>query len=346
MLLMTPPTNRTVGLGQLRYFLSPLFRYFGQVMLLICDALMLYRMISIQSYHITVSVMCPVFHIGVLAITWGCDAALKAMKTGMIDVPVSRAVLLRKFQTVMAVAFVAVILFMVVLFVVWTPLNQAEEGTVLFKLSSLHRLWLTDVALMYQNVAFNALYSLGMMTLGFMWAGILLPYFNGTFIAWSRLCDCSDLVNKLRDRTAALTIMSASGIRRGSMDTRMSNDEADDEMFRTMLETLVDAVNDCLSVRSGMASMVRLGFVSVIFDVVLLTLFLVFSLLIVSCSSVCKTYGTEAYQQMQMSGVKPCVYTMDNAFLVRHSRAAFCCVCTGFIEITSPGRSRYGALEC
>lgn len=338
---MMPPSNPKVGLGPLRCFLSVFFRCFGQIMLLICDALMLYRMISIQSYHITVSVMCPVFHFGVLAITWRCDAALQAMKTGMIDVPISRARLLRKFQSVMAAAFVAVVLLMAVLFVVWTPLNQAAEGTVLFQLSSLHRLWLTDVALLYENVTFNALYSLGMMTLGFMWAGILLPYFNGTFIAWSRLRDCSALVIKLRDRAAALadkTAPSSSGVRRGGTDARAGVDDADDEEFSAVLEKLVDAVNDCLSVRSGMTPIVRLGFVSAVFDVTLLTLFLLFSLLIVSCSSVCKTYGSEAYQQMQASGVKPCVYTMDNALLVRDWRGAFVPP-----VMASPCRWRYGA---
>jgi hypothetical protein len=159
-----------------------------------------------------------------------------------------------------------------------------------------------------------------MMTLGFMWSGILLPYFNGAFIAWCRLRDCSNLVIKVRDCAAALTdktAPSASGVRRGSMDARSGIDDIDDEVFSAVLEKLIDAVNDCLSVRSGMGPIVRLGFVSALFDVALLTLFLVFSLLIISCNEVCKTYGTESYKQMLKSGVKPCVYTMDNALLVR-----------------------------
>jgi hypothetical protein len=323
-MLMTPPTNPKAGLGPFRFFLSPFFRYFGQVMLLICDALMIYRMVNMHSYHITVSIMCPVFHFGVLTITLKCDAALKAMKDGMSDVPISRAILFRKVQAVIAAVNVVVVLFMVVLFVVWTPLNQAEEGTVLFNLSSLHRLWLTDVLLMYKNVVFTAMYSLGMMTLGFVWVGILIAYVNGVFIAWSRLRDCRDLVIKLKDR--ASTLSDGNWYRSASVNRRrvtMTVDDAEDEIFHTVLLKLVDAVNDCLSVRSGMTSIIRLGFVSVIFDVVLLTLFLVFSLLIVSCSGICKTYGTEAYQQMLISGAKPCVYSMDNAFLV-HNTIVLC----------------------
>ena len=185
----------------------------------------------------------------------------------------------------------------------------------LFSLSSLHRLWLTDVMLMYKNVAFTALYSLGMMTLGFIWVGILLAYINGVFIAWSRLRDCRDLVVKLKDRVSALSdgnwYRSASVNRR-----RVTKDDAEDEIFHTVLAKLVDAVNDCLSIRSGMTSIIRLGFVSAIFDVMLLTLFLVFSLLIISCSSICKTYGTEAYKQLLKSGAQPCVYSTENAFSV------------------------------
>lgn len=284
--------------------------------MLICDALMIYRMVYSQSYHVIVSVMCPVFHLGVLKITLTCDAALKSMTNGMIDVPIAQPVLLRKVQSVIAVLNIVVLLFMVVLFVIWTPLTQAPEGTALFDLSSLHRLWLTDVMGMYKNVAFTALYSLGLMTLGMMWVGILLAYVNGVFIAWTRLRDCRNLVVALKDRAAALArahLPAAWGDPRGSVD------EAEDDEFSAILSNLVDAVNDCLSVRTGMVPMIRLGFYSVIFDVVLLTLFLVFSLLIVSCSSVCKTYGSEAYIQLMAAGANPCVYSKDNAFSVRSS---------------------------
>jgi hypothetical protein len=289
--------------------------------MLICDALMIYRMVYSQSYHVIVSVMCPVFHLGVLKITLTCDAALKSMTDGMIDVPIAQPVLLRKIQSVIAILAMIVLLFMVVLFVIWTPLTQAQEGTALFDLSSLHRLWLTDVMGMYKNVTFTALYSLGLMTLGMMWAGILVAYVNGVFIAWTRLHDCRNLVVALKDRAAALARSrppAALANRRGT-----SIDEADDdEEFSAALSNLVDAVNDCLSVRTGMIPMIRLGFYSVIFDVVLLTLFLVFSLLIVSCSSVCKTYGSEAYIQLMAAGAHPCVYSKDNVFSVRSTRAA------------------------
>jgi hypothetical protein len=312
-MLMTPPSYPKKGYGPLRLLLSPFFRYFGQVMLMICDVLMIYRMISVHSYHITVSIMCPVFHFGVLTITWNCDAALKDLKSGMIDVPITRAALFRKVQTALAVADIVVILSMVVLFVVWTPLNQAEEGTLLFNLSSLHRLWLTDVMLMYKNLAFASLYSLGMMTLGLIWVGILLSYINGVFVAWSRLRDCRDLVIKLKDRVSTI---SEANVDSTLANRRSSMDDEEDEIFLVLLSKLVGAVNDCLSIRSGMTAIIRVGFVSAIFDVMLLTLFLVFSLLIISCSSICKTYGTDAYEQMLISGAKPCVYSVDNAVLV------------------------------
>jgi hypothetical protein len=166
---------------------------------------------------------------------------------------------------------------------------------------------------MYKNVAFTALYSLGLMTLGMMWAGILLAYVNGVFIAWTRLRDCRNLVVALKDRAAALA---HSRLPAALADPRGSMDEAEDEEFSAVLSNLVDAVNDCLSVRTGMIPMIRLGFYSVIFDVLLLTLFLVFSLLIVSCSSMCKTYGSQAYIQLMAAGAHPCVYSKDNAFSV------------------------------
>ncbi len=153
-MLMSPPSNRTAGFGPARRCLSLFFRLFGQVVLLICDALMIYRMVYSQSYHVIVSVMCPVFHLGVLKITLTCDAALKSMTDGMIDVPIAQPVLLRKVQSVISILNIIVLLFMVVLFVIWTPLTQAHEGTALFDLSSLHRLWLTDVMGMYAPTTF------------------------------------------------------------------------------------------------------------------------------------------------------------------------------------------------
>ena len=102
---------------------SLFFRYFGQVMIFICDALIVYRMVQERSYHITVSVMCPVFQIGVLAITCRCDTALHAMRAGVYNLPVD-PVLLRKAQAVIAVGVVVSIAAMFVLFVVLSPLTQ------------------------------------------------------------------------------------------------------------------------------------------------------------------------------------------------------------------------------
>ena len=312
MMLMTPPTHATQGCGPLRYVFSPFFRYLGQFIMLFCDALMIYRMIYQQSYHITVSLMCPIFHIGVFAITWRCDAALAAMKSGMMDVPVD-SVILRKVHTLIAAVSVVVILFMVVLFVIWTPLTQAEEGTVLFSLSSLHRVWLTDVLSTHKNVAFIAAYSVGLMTLGFMWFGIIGAYCNGAFIAWCRLRDCSDLVDELKAQARRITY-----VQLNSTTRRLSVEEdASDETFQTLVARLIHVVNDCMAARTGMTSIMHLGFVSIVFDVVLITLFLVFSLLIISCSSSCKTYASEAYYNISLTtGSKPCVYTFENAFSV------------------------------
>jgi hypothetical protein len=88
-------------------------------------------------------------------------------------------------------------------------------------------------------------------------------------------------------------------------------------VFRCAVRDLVDAVNDSLAARSSMASMIRLGFISAMFDLMLLIMFLIFSLLIVKCSSMCKTYGTESYDKSVLAGTLPCVYTRENAFLVR-----------------------------
>ena len=315
-MLMLPPTRRSKGAGPLRFLLSPFFRYFGQAMLLFCDALMIYRMDNDRAFHLTVSIMCPIFQLGVFAITWNCDSALKDSRNGLINIPISRPQLLRSAQTAIAVVNIVVVLMMVVLFVVWTPLNQAAEGTDLFNLASLHRVWLTNVLKMYENMTFIAFYSLGLVCLGFIWCGITAAYANNAFIVWSRLRDCRDLVKALKTRASAVVDANAASSY-SSDNVEASIGDADDEVFRCAVRDLVDAVNDSLAARSSMASMIRLGFISAMFDLMLLILFLIFSLLIVKCSSMCKTYGTESYDKSVLAGTLPCVYTRENAFLVR-----------------------------
>ena len=299
---------------------SLFFRYFGQVMIFICDALIVYRMVQERSYHITVSVMCPVFQIGVLAITFRCDTALHAMRAGVYNLPVD-PVLLRKAQTVIAIGVVVSIAAMFVLFVVLSPLTQPVEGTMIFNLSSLHRLWMTNM--FNKNLAFNAAYSAGMMALGCIWVGIIGAYCNGVFIAWCRLRDCRDLVVELKSRATVL-VDAENDLPVGLISDRRGegNDDATDEIFDAQVSKLVSAVNDCLGAKTGMNLIVTLGFISVIFDVVLLSLFLVMSLLITKCSSVCKNYGTVAYDEALLSGEIPCIYTRDNGLLVSGVRRA------------------------
>lgn len=315
-MLMLPPTRRSTGAGLLRFILSPVFRYFGQLMLLFCDALMIYRMVNERAFHLTVSIMCPVFQLGVFAITWGCDSAIKDSRNGLINLPISRPQLLRSAQTTIAVVNIVVVLMMVVLFVVWTPLNQAVEGTDLFNLASLHRVWLTNVLNMYENMTFIAFYSLGLVLLGFIWCGITAAYANSAFIVWNRLRDCRDLVEALKTRAAAAVDTNAASTS-SSDNAGASMGDADDQVFGCAVQDLVDAVNDSLAARACMASMMRLGFISAVFDLMLLILFLIFSLLIVKCSSICKTYGTESYDKSVLAGTLPCVYSRENAFLVR-----------------------------
>lgn len=312
---MLPPKRHSTRLGQLRFVLSLLFRYFGQAMLLFCDALMIYRMVNDRAFHLTVSIMCPIFQLGVFVITSSCDSAIKDCRNGLINLPISRPQLLRSAQTAIAVAMIAVVLMMVVLFVVWTPLNQAAEGTHLFNLASLHRVWLTEVLRMHENMTFVAFYSLGLLLLGFIWCGITAAYAYSAFIVWNRLRDCTDLVEAMKTRATAVAQANAASSH-SSDNVEASMGDADDQVFRCAVQALVDAVNDSLAARSSMASMILLGFISAIFDLVLLILFLIFSLLIVKCSSMCKTYGTEAYDKLVLAGTLPCVYTRENAFLV------------------------------
>ncbi len=310
---MLPPTRRSKGLGLVRFLLSPVFRYFGQAMLLVCDALMIYRMVNERAYHLTVSIMCPIFQLGVLTITWSCDSAINDSRKGLINLPISRPELLRTAQTVIAIATIVVVLMMLVLFVVWTPLNQASEGSDLFNLASLHRVWLTNVLATYENMTFVTFYSLGLVLLGFIWCGITAAYANNTFVLWNRLRDCRDLVVALKDRANAAVDLNAAS---NSDNLEESVDDADDEELHAATCDLVDAVNDSLAAKSSMASMIRLGFISAMFDLMLLILFLIFSLLIVKCSSICKTYGTKSYDKSVLAGTKPCVYSRENAFLV------------------------------
>jgi hypothetical protein len=283
-------------------------------MLLACDALMIYRMVNERAYHLTVSIMCPIFQLGVLTITWSCDSAINDSRKGLINLPISRPELLRNAQAVIAIANIVVVLMMLVLFVVWTPLNQASEGSDLFNLASLHRVWLTDVLATYENMTFITFYSLGLVLLGFNWCGITAAYANNTFVVWNRLRDCRDLVVALKDRANAVVENLNAASKSDNMEESM--DDADDEEFRAATCDLVDAVNDSLAAKSSMASMIRLGFISAMFDLILLILFLIFSLLIVKCSSSCKTYGTESYFKSVLAGTKPCVYSRENAFLV------------------------------
>jgi hypothetical protein len=290
-------------------------------MMFICDALIVYRMVQLHSYHIIVSVMCPVFQLGVLAITCLCDTALNAMKSGVYNLPVDPA-LLRQAQTVIAIGVVASIAAMFVLFFVFSPLMQPVEGTMLFNLSSLHRMWMTNI--FNKNLGFNFAYSAGMMGLGCLWVGIVGAYCNGVFIAWCRLRDCRHLAVELKTRANVLAdaehdspFGSESKTHGGSND-----DGTEDETFDALVSSLVSAVNDCLGAKTGMRLIIRLGFISVVFDVLLLSLFLVMSLLITKCSSVCKNYGTAAYEDALLSGETPCIYTRDNALLVSEVQRA------------------------
>jgi hypothetical protein len=119
----------TIRKYRARLFACVLLKFLGQLMMIICDVLIILRMTS-QSYNLIVSAMCPVFHLHVAVINATVPAAYKSLQSSVFSLQVSdrlNAKYLVRARQVIAVVMQLAIVFMLFIFVIFSPLFAPDQ---------------------------------------------------------------------------------------------------------------------------------------------------------------------------------------------------------------------------
>ena len=129
--IMSSDSVATTRKYRARLFACVLLKILGQLMMIVCDVLIIARIAwHSSSYHLIVSAMCPVFHLHVAVINATVPAAYKSLQSSVLSLQVSdrlNAKYLVRARQVIAVVMQLAIVFMLFMFVIFSPLFAPDQ---------------------------------------------------------------------------------------------------------------------------------------------------------------------------------------------------------------------------